>query len=1151
MAQPIALNPIDIHLPTSNDALLDIHHLSVAHHRGVTAGARVWLCIGGDPAERRKRRLASVLPIIIKEIRRGVGDRFIVIVNVEKFMCACMPVKGREYVITDTGTADSTPANAMIPRAPAVPANNVLFERNVFCSDFTTSAACHWYSGALQSKTFPEFIMDANISPSMKLRLLILAPPWMKTFKPLIADELDKSRLLIVNGLHKALQLVQCIDRVAGELGVEPEPFRLAQDRASTVCEMWSLWGDDGSLCVSFDGGESEEFGTGVQSVRNLSGRSELWRSVVGEFEREELPSVGPSSSFDAYDRLSERLFELTDHSLAARVDLGSIHCVMPGFAGGERANLASRAAAAAPAAAAPAAAASASQAQRSTDAGAVANAAPVPARAHGSRVSLPAARDGRRTKMAHAETSEEAEDAARAASARREGIKERGALAAARADNNERGDGDDSAGAVGTARDDAAPAHGATGAEVFPGVGGAPAAPAARAGGTVDMSISPPTPPVSDPVIFRDHHTKGGFDFRQSDLNRSISQTSWLNDKYFEFVNRGLVDAPGHLSLEPNFLSRSCNESDEKFLGWVDGVDVSFFDKDVIKIPCEVNRNHWVLVLVCNLKGLHDSESEQPFVMVIDSCRGRVHNSAITNGSGGPYGLCMQVTTAFVRIYEHQRRKIRALAKSAAAEGEQADLPRWRSAWPFGVAAPAWPTRTVDDDEGGANVFSRELPYVDTPDASQQHNGFDCGVFDIFFLLCAHRYASFLQKDKMVGFKTAFRVRPSSLAKDAEDVDGASTIFATSMRAALVEDLQRAGRRFKGEATEADRDAPMLQSLLVAFESHAVTQSSSTNANRRDITLDDDFYGFHSADDEPNLLCDERMPEDGASAAAASDHAAPDQQQPSGAKPKSRGQAALQPAPVASPASSSDDVLSRLGGKKRVHDRAQQPKQKKPKAPKAAKQKNPKPPAAQRRREGEKRALDEEDGFVDESKKAARTRDGGRAFPVGNQRSCAQDGLINGAKQLGLTIVKKHVYNATLPPKGDTKVETIVNYAGSLGIQMLDVKCPGTLDTLIFQEKGGPALALLNQEGVFFVELLVELGGQPSDRHVVVYNSAYTSPEHPRCRGVIIDNDADTPLKHIEPKDRGNKEDARDVFDSLFPRADRVRVVGAWLMRL
>ena len=152
------------------------------------------------------------------------------------------------------------------------------------------------------------------------------------------------------------------------------------------------------------------------------------------------------------------------------------------------------------------------------------------------------------------------------------------------------------------------------------------------------------------------------------------------------------------------------------------------------------------------------------------------------------------------------------------------------------------------------------------------------------------------------------------------------------------------------------------------------------------------------------------------------------------------------------------------------------------------------------------------------------------------NTHTCAQDGLISGAKQLQRQIIKKEVYKATLPAEGDTKVGTIVNYACSIGIQMRDVKAKGTLDTSIFTMKGGPEFAIPNQLGVFFIELLIALTGKPSDKHVVVFNSAYTFAEFPQCRGIIIDNDAKAPLKHLKPKDRENIKDGRKVFGSFFP---------------
>ena len=85
---------------------------------------------------------------------------------------------------------------------------------------------------------------------------------------------------------------------------------------------------------------------------------------------------------------------------------------------------------------------------------------------------------------------------------------------------------------------------------------------------------------------------------------------------------------------------------------------------------------------------------------------------------------------------------------------------------------------------------------------------------------------------------------------------------------------------------------------------------------------------------------------------------------------------------------------------------------------------------------------LEEENGYVDESKQSWRAREGGRSAVDGNQRSCSQDGLVNGAKRLGVPVTKKAVDAATLPPVGDTKVGVIVAYArDELGISMLDAK--------------------------------------------------------------------------------------------------------------
>ena len=205
---------------------------------------------------------------------------------------------------------------------------------------------------------------------------------------------------------------------------------------------------------------------------------------------------------------------------------------------------------------------------------------------------------------------------------------------------------------------------------------------------------------------------------------------------------------------------------------------------------------------------------------------------------------------------------------------------------------------------------------------------------------------------------------------------------------------------------------------------------------------------------------------------------------------------------------------------------------------------------------------LEEENGYVDESKQSWRAREGGRSAVDGNQRSCSQDGLVNGAKRLGVPVTKKAVDAATLPPVGDTKVGVIVAYArDELGISMLDTKAPGTLGVQIFQAPGGPEHALLQitDGSVFFTELDVD-----GDKHVVVYDSGYDRYSGDTC-GAIIDNSKDSVVKHIDPTDRSFKVDengkavlskkgkpvsaARDMFNSIFPGAASVSVVGVWLM--
>ena len=209
----------------------------------------------------------------------------------------------------------------------------------------------------------------------------------------------------------------------------------------------------------------------------------------------------------------------------------------------------------------------------------------------------------------------------------------------------------------------------------------------------------------------------------------------------------------------------------------------------------------------------------------------------------------------------------------------------------------------------------------------------------------------------------------------------------------------------------------------------------------------------------------------------------------------------------------------------------------------------------------GAKRARTKMGGWVDMPRPDYRKLEGSRALADGNKRSCGQDALVNGAKSLGLkSVTKKQVYTHTLPAEGDTEVGVIIDYArDKLRIAMRDTQVPGTLggSDNLSQRPGGPEHALLQIEaGVFFVRVVVSQEGKEDDVHFLLYNASYTCAEHPAVRGAIVDNEKDTPVKLIEPKDRAmNAVDgrlvpaARSVFASIWPSATRVRVAGAWLM--
>ena len=191
------------------------------------------------------------------------------------------------------------------------------------------------------------------------------------------------------------------------------------------------------------------------------------------------------------------------------------------------------------------------------------------------------------------------------------------------------------------------------------------------------------------------------------------------------------------------------------------------------------------------------------------------------------------------------------------------------------------------------------------------------------------------------------------------------------------------------------------------------------------------------------------------------------------------------------------------------------------------------------------------------------------RRHALGNDHSCAQDALVNGATELGLEVEKWRVYAELLPPEGDTQVGVIVAYAADpLRIEMSSLSDPTVLFPPLHQSGGGEAHALLQLlSGLYYVQLIVSYTWKPKpDKHFVIYNADYKVPtgrpaEYYKplldagyipesfhlIRGMIIDNAP--PYKYIEPSDRADKMASRRLFDSLFPSASEVRVKNAWRM--
>ena len=156
----------------------------------------------------------------------------------------------------------------------------------------------------------------------------------------------------------------------------------------------------------------------------------------------------------------------------------------------------------------------------------------------------------------------------------------------------------------------------------------------------------------------------------------------------------------------------------------------------------------------------------------------------------------------------------------------------------------------------------------------------------------------------------------------------------------------------------------------------------------------------------------------------------------------------------------------------------------------------------------------------------------------TGIQRSCMQDAVVNGAKELGRTIDQQVLY---------TEVPLAVDSDVSLdAIQYADC----VTKVMQFERENlhhmlhGPVYNLMNRSsGVYFVMTDLKDKDGDTSSHALIYNANATLPDSD-YRGVLIDNCGDSPVRYLEDSDRATKESARATLDSFLNAEARISQV-------
>ena len=183
----------------------------------------------------------------------------------------------------------------------------------------------------------------------------------------------------------------------------------------------------------------------------------------------------------------------------------------------------------------------------------------------------------------------------------------------------------------------------------------------------------------------------------------------------------------------------------------------------------------------------------------------------------------------------------------------------------------------------------------------------------------------------------------------------------------------------------------------------------------------------------------------------------------------------------------------------------------------------------AQRAAKAAKQAEDENGGFTDKGRLAFRNEGG--VLVTGNKRTCVPDAISQLLPAFSIKVdietVRSMMQN---DPDQDTKFTKADEYVQQYDLTLQRV-------TQRFMVKGGPELALLNTTGFFVVQLTIAYNKDDKvpDKHCVAYDGL-----------TVRDNYKHSKVKEIDATDRSSPENARAVFNSLFPKM-QVRIKNVY----